>query len=84
MSATVLETAHAGGCWKKAYPSRAHALLDLDRIRGTHAQFATLRQPGKNNRKHRRLTRAHPTMPCRAYRCPSCEQWHLTSQEQRG
>jgi hypothetical protein len=71
MSAPQTETAHFGGCWKKTYPSRAQA------------RYGDARMPGKNSKRHRRLRRVHPELPCRAYVCPNCAQWHLTSQAKR-
>lgn len=75
-------TYHAGGCTKRAYPSRAQALLDIDRIRLSSAEHIR-RNAGKKRRKIERSRRQHPGLPQRAYACPHCGAWHLTSQMER-
>lgn len=83
MTAPRMETAHAGGCVKRSYESRAKALLDLDRIRLVAHQEHKVSRPGKRQRTIERTRRAHPTLPQRAYVCPSCGCWHLTSQDRQ-
>ena len=80
MTAPRLETAHAGGCVKIAYPSRAHALLDMDRIARTQRNAHGEAKRGKLGRVHRRKNRQHTRPVCRAYECRQCGAWHLTSQ----
>ena len=80
MTAPRMETAHAGGCVKRTYESRAKALLDLDRIHRVAHQEHKVSRPGKKQRKIERARRVHTTLPQRAYVCQNCGLWHLTSQ----
>lgn len=80
MTAPNWQPAHAGGCSKRSFNSRAQALLELDRIRAEIARplRASL---GKKAKRYARARRTHPDGPTRVYVCPNCGQWHLTSQE---
>lgn len=69
-------------CAKRSYPSHAHALLEIDRIHLSSAEHLR-RTAGKKGRKIERARRAHPALPQRAYACPHCGAWHLTSQGDR-
>lgn len=81
MTAPRQDTAHAGGCTKRTYASRAQALLALDRIQSISARTSILEHSSKQARKIRRSRREHPTGPKRAYLCAHCGAYHLTSQE---
>jgi hypothetical protein len=71
---------HHAGCTKRAYASRAQALLDMDRIREVCHRNESKLPAGKKGKLARRGRRVHPVVVQRAYPCPHCGCWHLTSQ----
>lgn len=57
-------------CSKISYPSRADALQGAEDIRRTKLHFA------------KRCARLDSYKKFKAYQCPRCGQWHLTTQKQ--
>lgn len=58
-------------CQKIGYPDRSQAKQEAKEIRHSMAHF---NRTGKLRKDPKKL---------RPYRCPSCEQWHLTTSKRR-